>query len=102
MPQNLYVLNDAHEPVLEPDLLTWARWFESGDNRQVGLTELSQGGHVSTIFLGIGHSLGGFPRMFETMVFDPLGHSVEQDRYATWAQAQAGHGRMVEKFRRLL
>jgi hypothetical protein len=99
---HLYVLNDAREPVPESDLMTWARWFEDAERRCVDLTELPQGGHVSTIFLGVGHSLGKPPRLFETMVFDPLGKVLDQYRMTTWPEAVAQHGRMVEKHRRLL
>jgi hypothetical protein len=99
---HLYVLNDAREPVPESDLMTWALWFEDDDRRRVALDELPQGGCVSTIFLGVGHSLGGPPRLFESMVFDPMGKVLDQYRATTWAEAEALHGRMVEKHRRLL
>ena len=74
-------------------MLTWARWFETTD-RHVKLTE--QGDvRVSTVFLGLDHGFSGKPPIvFETMAF--VGHDVvDQERYATWAEAEAGHDRMV-------
>lgn len=102
MTKYLYVLNEAREPIPEPDVMTWAQFFEDDSRRRVGFDELPQGGHVSTIFLGIGHSLGGPPRLFETMVFDPLGKVLDQYRASTWAEAEAQHGRMLAKHRRLI
>jgi hypothetical protein len=87
-----YILN-GREPVEEPDLLTWAQWFETAD-RHVKLTE--QGDvRVSTVFLGLDHSFGHRPPvLFETMAF--VGHeSVAQARYCTWAEAELGHARIV-------
>jgi hypothetical protein len=82
-------------PVADP--LEWTVWFESAD-RVVAQDETNQGAHVSTIFLGLDHNFGGgTPILFETMVwFD--GNDVEQHRYSTWEEAEAGHKRMVEKF----
>ena len=89
-----YIL-DGHTPVEEPDLLTWAQWFEEAD-RCVALT-IQGDVRVSTIFLGLDHSLGhGPPLLFETMAF--VGHAdVGQERYSTWAEAEAGHARMVAR-----
>jgi hypothetical protein len=89
-----YIL-DGHEPVQEPDLLTWARWLETADLH----VKLSIQGdvRVSTVFLGLDHNFGdlfGLPILFETMAL--VGDdSVAQDRYRTWAEAEAGHDRMV-------
>jgi hypothetical protein len=85
----------GHEPVEEPDLVTWAVWMETAD-RHVKLTE--QGDvRVSTVFMGLDHNFGdlfGLPILFETMAF--VGHeSVAQDRYRTWEEAEAGHARIV-------
>lgn len=47
---------------------------------------------VSTVFLGIDHSIWGDgpPEVFETMVFAPRRRWLFQ-RYATWAEALEGH-----------
>jgi hypothetical protein len=89
-----YIL-DGHEPVEEPDFLTWARWFETADRH---VRDSFQGDvRVSTVFLGLDHNFGdlfGRPILFETMAF--VGHeSVAQDRYRTWEEAEAGHARIV-------
>ena len=84
----------GREPVEEPNLLTWARWFETAD-RHVG-DACRDEVRVSTVFLGLDHSWGGQPHLFETMVFV---NGVEEgmERYATWDEAEAGHERWVMK-----
>lgn len=93
---------DGHVPRQEPDILAWAAWFEDRDARRVALAELS-GGRVSTVFLGLDHNFmrHGPPLLFETMVFMDDGRGwCDQERYATWDEAEAGHKRMVEKYER--
>jgi hypothetical protein len=86
----------GHEPVEEPDLICWVEWLENAD-RHVRHTE--QGDvRVSTVFLGLDYNFSGRgpPHLFETMAF--VGHdSVGCDRYATWAEAEAGHDRWVQQ-----
>ena len=85
----------GHEPVAEPNLFAWGRWMQGAD-RQVRHTE--QGDvRVSTVFLGLDHNFGhGPPLLFESMAF--VGHdSQDCERYSTWAEAEAGHDRMVAK-----
>ena len=87
-----YIL-EGHEPVAEPDLLTWALWLETADRH---VCDSFQGDvRVSTVFLGLDHSFGhGPPILFETMAF--IGHeSIACERYATWAEAEEGHARIV-------
>lgn len=88
---------DANHNVVPANLMTWARRFESSD-RVVARTKVYEGCDVSTVFLGLDHRFGapGPPLVFETMVF---GGPFDQDmnRYATWADAEAGHARMVDK-----
>ncbi len=46
-----YILDANGNPVAEPDLMTWARWFEtSRDVRRVAMDEVGDT-TVSTIFL---------------------------------------------------
>ncbi len=92
----MYVL-DGHEPVLEHDLMKWARWFETAD-RTVRRTEHGNM-MVSTVFLGLDHNFDddGPPVLFETMVF--TGNETgdwDMVRYCTWDEAEAGHLRMCE------
>ena len=91
----------AGEPVHEPDLLTWARWFETHSlDRVLKTTELfppDGRSRVSTVFLGLNHNYwGGPPILWETMVFGgPL--DLETDRYSSRAEALAGHAEMVAR-----
>lgn len=87
-----YILNVAGDPVLEPDVMRWARWFEGhNQDRVVARTELPGDVIISTVFLGLDHAFGrGEPRLFETMIFGgPLDET--QDRYATRQAAINGH-----------
>jgi hypothetical protein len=89
-----YILKDG-KPVLEPDLLKWAKWFEGGDDkRRVAWTEIGDV-KVSTVFLGIDHSFGGgVPVLYETMIFGGE-HDEYQDRYHTLEEAMIGHEKAV-------
>lgn len=83
------------------DLMEWARWFENG-NRHVAQDVLGEF-RVSTVFLGLDHSFGsGPPLLFETMIFGPPDHNLNEtmDRYTTWEQAEAGHQAMLDKVRK--
>jgi hypothetical protein len=87
-----YILN-GHTPVEVTDLRTWMRWLvENTDDRHVAWTEF-EGGHVSTVFLGLDHNwFGSPPLLFETMIFGgPEDGYCE--RYSTWDEADAGHTR---------
>lgn len=89
-----YIL-DGHKPVACNDLIAWAKWFQT-DARTVAVDQLCDV-RVSTVFLGLDFRFGaGAPLLFETMVFGGP-HDGDEDRYATWAEAQAGHARMVAK-----
>lgn len=83
--------------------ITFDEWCKSttDETKRVALTELPGKGRVSTVWLGLNHQYGdGPPLIFETMVF-PEGSWSEDDcdRYSTLAEAEAGHARMVEKWR---
>jgi hypothetical protein len=95
-----YIL-DGTVPVPEPDLMTWAQWFESAE-RQLAETWVTPEVRVSTVFLGLDHQWGnGLALLWETMVFHQ-GAGLEQWRYATWHDAEQGHERAVEQTRREL
>lgn len=88
-----YVLA-GKEPVVEPDFLKWAVWFEEAE-RHVDKTDLVVDGEeitVSTVFLGLDHNFGreGDPLLFETMIF---GGKYDQKirRCSTWAEAEEQH-----------
>lgn len=97
-----YILVD-HEPVIEPDILKWAKWFESAQRlvkRSVATVDCKEV-TVSTVFLGIDHSFGqGPPLLFETMVFGGV-LDQEMDRCSTWEQAEKMHDVMSERVRLL-
>jgi len=94
-----YILIDG-EPVVEPDLMTWARWFQANAAaRVVARTTVADGTVVSTVFLGNDHNFGdGAPILFETLVFRH-GSGEGQERYHTRAEAEAGHEQMVDRVR---
>ena len=86
-----YILVDG-EPVMEPDLMRWAQWFEeSGDERIIEQTELGEV-RVSTVFLGLDHRFGeGLnPILWETMIFGGP-HDGYQERFASREDAVLGH-----------
>lgn len=86
-----YVLDENHNPVLEPDVLKASLFFEDFSKRCVAQHQVGES-HVSTVFLGFDHnfSSSGPPLLFETLIEGgPL--NGEQERYATWSEATAGH-----------
>jgi len=116
-----YILTEDHRVVPEPDLLTWARWFEEAD-RHVGLESVGPY-RVSTVFLGLDHDFPAAifpghlrpPLIFETMVFDEsreesspwFGRKFHpsfnfQRRYRSWDDAKAGHEYAVKIAARML
>jgi hypothetical protein len=108
----------------EPDLLTWAAWFETAD-RTVGY-DLVVPYRLSTVFLGLDHDLAGVlaaevarfglpPLIFETMVFDDSREETSpfffrtfhpsfnfQRRYRSWDEATSGHRYAVKIAERML
>lgn len=100
-PLGLYIL-DGHEAVPVDDLHAWAVWFETAE-RHVALTEVAPGITVSTVFLGVDHSMGRrAPILFETMVFNDYGDDGTQARYSTWEEAAFGHEMIVSEKRAYL
>lgn len=78
----------------------WTALFDDWDYRLVALTHI--GGHrISTVWLGLNHSIVGPPTIFETMVAaenpDDTDHRWWdlQARYSTEAQALDGHEAIV-------
>ena len=98
-----YIL-DGKTPVAENDAMKWAVWFENAnrivrkDTATVKLAGRAIGEvRVSTVFLGLDHSLGvGPPMLFETMVFGGA-LDQEQDRCSTWEAAEEMHELMCER-----
>lgn len=90
-----YILVDG-EPVPEPSLVRWCRWWNIFENRRIAEDEIGPA-RVSTVFLGLDHNWGfkGGPILFETMVFW-TGSPLDEDcvRYRTLEEAKRGHQEM--------
>lgn len=93
-----YKILDADGHLRDVALPVWAAWMEDASDklvpdggRVVAKTPVGAG-EVSTVFLGIEH-VGG---IFETMTFG-LGEEFQR-RYATYADALAGHAETVAQF----
>ena len=82
--------------VLCKDLQVWANGLDS--TARMVATDFVGEVKVSTVFLGVDHNFSnqGPPILFETMVFGGM-LDREQQRYATWEKAEAGHKRIVKK-----
>lgn len=77
----------------------WAAGFEDPEYKRVDEDDVG-GVRVSTVWLGLDHGHGaGRPLIFETMVFGGVGDG-DVWRYATEAEALAGHVRVVRRERR--
>lgn len=81
----------AGEPI---GMEEWCRLLGDMEYRRVEHTELpGLDRYVSTIWLGLDHSIGeGPPLIFESMDFPEQAHCC---RYATEAEARAGHLELV-------
>lgn len=73
------------------DWMTWAKWFETADDKRVvGKSDFGDA-RVSTVFLGLNHRWDdGPPLLFETMIFGGE-HNDWQDRCSTWEEAEDMH-----------
>lgn len=95
-----WILNDDGS-TRAVDLFQWSAFFNKTDARRIAETEVN-GCHVSTVFLGLWHgdSPTG-PLIFETMIFGELdGADLSYcERYATKAEALAGHERALDYVR---
>lgn len=111
---NKHYILDENKNLVEVDLMTWANFFESFENRKVAQETLEDGTFVSTVFLGLDHNFSdnGPPLIFETMVFSPeekkvqfgdkeriFHEDLEQSRYSTWEEAMNGHRETVERWK---
>lgn len=78
----------------------WGSKFSDSEGRRVAQDVLKIWGtpvHISTVFLGMNHRYGdGAPLWFESMIFGGK-FDEEQVRYTTWAEAEAGHKKLVDK-----
>lgn len=81
-----YILRDK-QPVKVDDVSEWAR--EYNNNKIIEHTKINDI-LISTAFLGIDHSMGKIPILFETMIFGGK-YDDYQDRYSTYEEAIKGH-----------
>lgn len=94
-----YVLDEHGEPRREPDVLAWARWYETADRHVCDDYHAEGDGtkaiRVSTVFLGLDHGfdVGGPPVLWETLVFGGLLDG-EMNRYTSKETAILGHQEM--------
>lgn len=88
-----YILNDTGEPVPEPDIQKWARWHTKAP-RWLAIAD-EPNATIVTWFTGIDRvPPGGMPLLWETNIFG-FPHGGYRARYATAAEALAGHARAV-------
>ena len=96
-----YIL-EGHTPVPCDDLMKWGEWIENASRTGefIVKSDMFQGVHVSTVFLGLDHGFTFFghsrrPLLFETMIFKgPL--DMYQTRYSTWVGAEHGHAQPLK------
>lgn len=101
-----YTLDGKTAVPVEGGVLEWAKASsarmhaieaDGDDPWRVANTDLTDGSHVSTVFLGLNHGWGdGPPLLFETMVFDGPCDG-DQERCSTWEQAEAQHASVVAR-----
>lgn len=76
----------------------WCRRFDRPEERRVARAEIGDR-LLSTVFLGYDAAYGfSPPEFYETMLFSP--DDAENNsawRWATWAEAEAGHARIVAR-----
>ena len=98
---NNYILDADNNPVLEPDVVKWAKWYETA-NRHVGNTVIG-GIKISTVFLGLDHNFGGSgpPVLWESMIFGGENDDY-QERYTSYKRAVNGHKLAVDMVKKEL
>jgi len=93
-----YILNSDGEPEACPDLMTWAKSFET-QSRVVAKEQVGDM-LVSTVFLGIDHSFSGeglVPVLWETMIFGGDLDEHQERCSGSRADALKMHDRVVAK-----
>jgi len=71
-------------------------------NATVAKSKLENGFTISTVFMGLDYgSRTGILQVFETMVFGKSWLDLDCERYSTWEQAEEGHKRMCDKWKRM-
>lgn len=84
------------------DVMKWATLLENFEYKRVTQDWIPYNQfEVSTVWLGLDHSFGGWsePLIFETMVFSGEGRELDCARYASEGEANAGHIKMLAYWR---
>lgn len=102
MKYHKYILDDSGTPIVEDDIIKWARWFEESRDKRIVKQEMIGESKVSTVFLGIDHNWlpNGPAILWETMVF---GGKLDQECdlcSGNKEQAGAMHAKMVERVKK--
>ena len=96
-----YILNEQGEPVPEPDLIKWGRWFQEQSRRCVVKQEQIGNVKVSTAFLGLNYRFVGKgpPILWESMTFSSVKKldGFQARCSGTRENAMSMHNRMVER-----
>lgn len=87
----MYGKLNAKKEVIEATREDFGKVMGDPSERIVAQDSYDGGWFLSTVFLGLNHGFFGGDQWFETMLFNPNGDAEEQDRYATWKEAEAGH-----------
>lgn len=106
-PHHFIIEDDPANPV-PVSLYEWGRWLEDNWKKKiVKQTRFPWGTFVSTVFLGLDHGWRDpdskepyKPVLWESMTFPWYGRAGEDrdmDRYTSYADAVAGHKRMVRR-----
>lgn len=92
----LYVLNENRQPVCVDSFDKWVEGFVK-TNRTVASTELDDGTHILTVFLGHDTvwSDRDNPQTFQTMIVNG-DHHMKERYYTSWESAEKGHEEVVE------
>lgn len=94
----LYKLDDNNK-VAPCDVTEWILLYETkeGQQRRIVGHDVINGILVSTVFLGVNHSLSNkMPILFETMIFIKSEEDIYQERYCSWDDALKGHKEAIE------
>ena len=98
-----YILKNG-EPVVEPSLMRWAKWYEKAD-RHVAQEEITEAGgrikrkvRISTVFLAVdyGSAEKGKPILWETMVFGGKHHEYQERCSGGRKDAEKMHKRVMK------
>jgi len=80
----------------------WGEKIDDMEYRVVAQTTTPNGFNISTVWLGLNHSVPGEPLIiFETMAFPPEGEEIVREyqrRYSTIEEAKDGHEKAVDFF----